>query len=84
MSKQLSYTTLLSELENIKNFKDLYYGNKLGNFEKYVESDEFFNFVLNEFEKTIIHATIYDLSTFAFGSLENALSNYFKRIFNIN
>ncbi len=78
MSKQLSYSALLSELENIKNFKDLYFEDKLGNFEKIVESEEFYNYVIKEFEKTIIHATIYDLSTFAFGSLEEALSEYLE------
>ena len=79
MPKNKLYSGLLSELENIKNFEGLYFEDKLGDFEEIVESDEFYNYVFREFEKTVIYATIYDLSVFAFGGLKEALADYLEK-----
>jgi hypothetical protein len=43
-----------------------------------IESPEFFDFINREFEKIVVHATIEDLAEFAFGSIEDAVSEFIK------
>jgi hypothetical protein len=46
--------------------------NKLG----LIDSTEFLEFVSNEFENTVQHATIEELAEFAFGNIETAIVAY--------
>jgi hypothetical protein len=39
---------------------------------------EFYNFVLKEFEKTSQHASVEELAEFAFGDLENAVEEFYQ------
>ncbi|MBN1213398.1 MAG: hypothetical protein JXA92_12560 [candidate division Zixibacteria bacterium] len=41
-----------------------------------VSSLDFMEFVSREFDKTVQHATIEDLASFAFGSIEEAIESF--------
>jgi len=46
--------------------------------QKIMNSEEFFYFVNNEFERTAIHASVEELAQFAFGSPEEAINEFMK------
>jgi len=45
-----------------------------------LDSHEFSNFVSNEFDKVVEHALVEDLAAFAFGSVDEAIKCFEKRI----
>ena len=41
-----------------------------------IDSDDFKDYVNNEFDKTVSHSTIEELAEYAFGSIDEALDEY--------
>lgn len=66
---------LLAEIKKSESITDKKISKNLQNL---INSNDFFNFIMNEFNKTISYANIEELGEFAFGSFKDALINYLE------